>query len=549
MVLAGLAALVFAESAVGQEGAGAGAGVAPSGGRQDAQAQVEAEARRQSAGAGASRRSRRGVDQTIGTSGRRLQRTPYVIGDFPGLGNASQFFADPGEFGGRAVTILGDPLNGLPVDPNVQSVLQVTIPGNRTTLGQNLGKPLTLQFSRQDPFSDPKITGLEHLSGEDRQRLRDFLSRQGSDLSGFTGTISDDDLAGLRIQPSGQSPLRPDFADMYLPNAKFFKGGIAPEQLISLPRGGSMVSQHKIAEGNSPMPRDRVFFHYNQFQSVPGLVGRGNVSRFVPGFERTFNDAASSVELRLPFAGTFDSTQTLSESVALSGGSAAELGNLAVVFKQLLYSGEVMGFSAGASLELPTADDTELTTSAFSITRSAESVMLAPYAGFVVTPDDRLFFQGFCQVQFDTNGELVEFRDRFQQQSVTGRLQEATMLYTDLQSGYWVYRVDQPAGGTGLTGVATLLELHLNQTLGGTDAVSSDVGQVPLTFGTPGGSYGVANLTSGVTAEFNRQTNLTMAVVLPLTSGDRVFDSEFHVGLNHAFGRGGMFRQPVQQRR
>ena len=548
-VIAGLALLVFADSAVGQEGAAAGAGAAPAVGSQGAQAQVEGAARRQATDAAAARRPRRAVDQTIGTSGRRLQRTPYVIGDFPGLGNASQFFADPGEFGGRTVNIFGEPLNNLPVNPNLASVLEVTIPGDRTTLDQNLGKPLTLTFVQHDPFSDPVITGLDQLSGDDRQRLRDFLSRQGTSISGFTGTISDEALAGLRAQSSGQSPTRPEFVDLYLPDAKFFKGGIAPEQLISLPRGGSMVSQHKIAEGNSPMPRDRIFFHYNQFQSVPGLVGRGDVSRFVPGFERTFNDAGSSVELRLPFAGTFDSTQTLSESVALSGGSAAELGNLAVAFKQLLYSGESLGFSAGASLELPTADDTEITTSAFSINRSAESVMLAPYVGFVAAPYERLFFQGFCQVQFDTNGEVVEFRDRLQQQSVTGRLQEATMLYTDLQSGYWVYRADGSAGVSGLTGLATLLELHLNQTLGGTDAVSSDIGQVPLTFGTLGASYGVANLTSGISAEFNRQTNLTMAVVLPLTDGDRVFDSEFHVGLNHAFGSGGIFRQPVQQRR
>lgn len=525
--------------------------------RQQAQAAQSPQAGQQGQGpaaqqpgpANAQRRPRRNVDQSIGTSGRRLQRTPNVIGDLPGLGNTTQFFADPQEFGNRFITIDGDPLNQLPVNPNSQSLLFVTIPGNRQTLGQVLGKPLTLTFNSVDPSSDPFITNLDSLAAEDRQRLTDFLSRQATDLAGFTGTISESELARLRARRGGQQTGGSDLVDLYIDDASFFKGGIAPEQLISLPRGGSMVSQHKIAEGNSPMPRDRVFFHYNQFQSVPGTIGRGNVSRFVPGFERTLNDSWTSVEMRMPFAGTFDSTQTLTESAAVAGGTAAELGNLAFVFKQLLYSGESLGLSAGMSLELPTADDTEITTSAFTITRSAESVTVAPYVGFVSAPTDRLFFQGFCQVQFDTNGESVEIRDRFRQDSVSGRLQESAMLYTDLQSGYWIYRADAASGNSSLTGLAALLELHLNQTLQGTDAVQADLNGVPLAFGTAGSSYGMANITSGITAEFNRQTSLTMAVMLPVTSGDRVFDSEFHVGLNHAFGSGGIFRQPTQRGR
>jgi len=524
------------------------------------QEQVESEARQQAQSgppaaaarqppANAQRRPRRSVDQSIGTSGRRLQRTPNVIGDLPGLGNTTQFFADPVEFGNRTVSIHGGPLDQLPIDRTNAAELFVTIPGNRMALGQPFGKPLTLKFVSTIPGGDATVTGLEGLSSEDRQRLTDFLSRQGSDIAQYTGTTSTDELTRLQARVSPNSVTQLNTADVFLDDALFFKGGFAPEQLVSLPRGGSMISQHKTAEGNSPMPRDRVFFQYNQFQSVPGTVGRGNVSRFVPGFERTLNDSWTSVEVRMPFAGTFDSTQTLTETASLAGGSATELGNLAFVFKQLLYSGDGVGLSGGMSLELPTADDTQINTSALTITRSAESVTVAPFVGLVSAPTDRLFFQGFCQVQFDTNGESVEIRDRFRQESVSGRLQESSILYADLQGGYWLYRGDAESVGSSLTGVAGLLELHLNQTLQGTDAVQADLNGVPLAFGTAGSSYGLVNLTSGVTAEFNRQTNLTMAVVLPLTAGDRVFDSEFHVGLNHAFGSGGMFRQPSQRRR
>lgn len=516
--------------------------------RPSAQAAPQVPATRQPP-ANVQRRPRRSVDQSIGTSGRRLQRTPNVIGDLPGLGNTTQFFADPQEFGDRTVSIHGGPLDQLPLVQSNAAVLFVTIPGDRIALGQPFGKPLTLKFESTIPGGDATVTGLEGLSSEDRQRLTDFLSRQGSDIAQYTGTTSADELVRLKARVSPNGGNRLDTADVFLDDARFFKGGFAPEQRVSLPRGGSMISQHKIAEGNSPMPRDRVFFQYNQFQSVPGTVGRGNVSRFVPGFERTLNDSWTSVEVRMPFAGTFDSTQTLTETASLAGGSAAEIGNLAFALKQLLYSGDGLGFSAGLSLELPTADDTQINTSAFTITRSAESVTVAPYLGLVSVPTDRLFFQGFCQVQFDTNGESVEFRDRFREESLSGRLQESSILYADLQGGYWLYRAEAESARSSLTGVAGLLELHLNQTLQGTDAVRADLNGVPLAFGTAGSSYGLANLTSGVTAEFNGQTNLTMAVVLPLTAGDRVFDSEFHLGLNHAFGSGGMFRQPSQRRR
>ncbi|TWW07910.1 hypothetical protein E3A20_29620, partial [Planctomyces bekefii] len=35
------------------------------------------------------------------------------------------------------------------------------------------------------------------------------------------------------------------------------------------------ISQYKISEENSPLPRDRVFFNYNYFNSVVGSAGYG----------------------------------------------------------------------------------------------------------------------------------------------------------------------------------------------------------------------------------------------------------------------------------
>jgi hypothetical protein len=144
------------------------------------------------------------VDQSIGTSGRRLQRTPNVIGDLPGLGNTTQFFADPQEFGDRTVSIHGGPLDLLPLEQSNSAILFVTIPGDRMALGQPFGKPLTLKFESMIPGGDATVTGLDELSLEDRQRLTDFLSRQGSDIAQYTGTTSSDELTA----PEGEGQPR-----------------------------------------------------------------------------------------------------------------------------------------------------------------------------------------------------------------------------------------------------------------------------------------------------------------------------------------------------
>ncbi|MFN5623226.1 MAG: hypothetical protein ACK5DM_04715, partial [Planctomyces sp.] len=78
----------------------------------------------------------------------------------------------------------------------------------------------------------------------------------------------------------------------------------------------------------------------------------------------------------------------------------------------------------------------------------------------------------------------------------------------------------------------------INEMLQSADYFSANVGGVPLEFGNAGSRANVVNLTTGLTAQLYRRTNLTMSVVVP-TSSDRQFDSELHIGLNHYFGPGG----------
>jgi hypothetical protein len=169
--------------------------------------------------------------------------------------------------------------------------------------------------------------------------------------------------------------------------------------------------------------------------------------------------------------------------------------------------------------------------------RSGEAVTVAPWLGLLMTPTDRTFIQGFGQVAFDTTGEAVLVEDRYSGESAAGRLQESAVLYASVQGGVWLYQADAAADKT-LTGLAGVLELHFNEMLQSADYFSANVGGVPLEFGNAGSRANVVNLTTGLTAQLYRRTNLTMSVVVP-TSSDRQFDSELHIGLNHYFGPGG----------
>ncbi len=62
----------------------------------------------------------------------------------------------------------------------------------------------------------------------------------------------------------------------------------------------------KLSENTSPIPRDRVFVNYSYFDNVPLQQGGVDVNRFVPGFEKTFFNGITSVEVRAPMASTLD---------------------------------------------------------------------------------------------------------------------------------------------------------------------------------------------------------------------------------------------------
>lgn len=296
------------------------------------------------------------------------------------------------------------------------------------------------------------------------------------------------------------------------------------------------VGLSKMAAGGSPIPRDRVFFNYSYFETVP-LAAATSVNRFTPGFERTFAGGLMSVEARFPFAATLDTNFNINGS---SNTSTAQVGDISVALKSILSQGDNWLLSGGLQLLLPTAEDisyqvTDGTQTAEFLRIDNEAVHFMPFLGASIVGDGGLFFQGFFQIDADANGMPVSANSSpfgGGTMSQIGRLNSATMMYLDLSLGYWM--IQEPADSTrGLTGMMPLVELHVNRSLSDTDSISFQ----PL--GTLGreDDFQLVNTTFGVVFELQHNTNVALGYATSLPGGkDDDFEGEFRLQVSHRLG-------------
>ena len=138
------------------------------------------------------------------------------------------------------------------------------------------------------------------------------------------------------------------------------------------------------------------------------------------------------------------------------------------------------------------------------------------------SPDENWFFHAFCQVDIAANENEVSvvgtgFTD-------SDSLADQTLLYLDASAGYWWY---QSIDDSGLTGLASVVELHYTTTLNDADTANLN-GAFITNFEN---RYDVLNLTAGVHSEWNGNTALRIAVVVPLDRDERFFDSETQVSV------------------
>ena len=341
-------------------------------------------------------------------------------------------------------------------------------------------------------------------------------------------------FSSLELLP-GQRPFlsrlsrSPDlFGDSFIPNtADIDVGGDTGNTALmgsaqtDLPMGGGMRRFKN--EQSRALPTDRVFFLYNHFHNAlelrsDNVTDSKHVDQFTFGFEKTFGDGQWSFELRMPFSGEADLS---------AGGAAVQadgVGNLVATLKHLLYSDSTFAAALGLAVVAPTGSDASVLFQNSNVRLEFENkaTHLLPYAAVQITPDDHWFFHALCQIDVGANQNQV-FLDggNF---TATGSIADQTLMYLDASAGYWWY---QSTDDDGLTGLASVLELHYTTTLNDADVVNlrgANIGNLENRFD-------VVNMTAGIHSEWNRNTSIRVAVVVPLNRNERLFDSEGQIAV------------------
>ncbi len=278
----------------------------------------------------------------------------------------------------------------------------------------------------------------------------------------------------------------------------------------------------KISDNENPLPTDRVFFNFNQYQNALSFndgtaVHDSNLSCYVFGVEKTFFNGVFSAEFRIPFGTGFSAVETPTSAGAVTG---TEFGNIPIVLKALLYNGEHNVFSGGMAVTLPTARDVNIGQNSLVIQNG--SVHLQPYLMWLWRPQSRLFFMAFAGVDFDAGKNDVFVDDEF-----AGRYQEQSLLFFDGKIGYWLLR---DPSRRWVTAVVPTVEVHYTTTMQNAPTVGAEV--TPTTF-----RQDILDLTAGVQFQLGPCSYLTLGCAVPLRTnpGDKLFDTEYVVQFDRRF--------------
>jgi hypothetical protein len=384
-------------------------------------------------------------------------------------------------------------------------------------------------------------------------------------------------LGGLNPQLAG--PTTEGYVSLPQPPGSstavvFYNGGTLEASLpasfthvfeVNLPFAATAGSI-KLGDNESPVPRDRIIFDYSLFDNSTLAPGGINVNRFTAGFEKTLFSEKFSIEFRIPFATTFDSNITVDANngnTALTNQHAIELGNAEFLSKAMLWRSDTAALTGGLGVGLPTASDITVNRSdgvnLYRIENTAPHLM--PFIGGVWTPTERTFIQHMAELDIDITGNKVVINEDPNKQfsadgtfTDAGRLKDPVFAFYDISAGYWLFHCP-PGSDRCVTGLASMLELHYNQSLAGFNSVSAPMidstGQQqefwnpavqslqPLALQVGGGSaFTSLNLTAGVTAEIRENAFLSLGCSVPLIGGPgHEFDYEVRVNFSYYFGR------------
>ncbi len=474
--------------------------------------------------------------------GYNLNRVPFFVGDGCGPGSTSSqlvagratWIAEPLVFDAPNSQLTGATTNSLlfslPNNPSVETIGGGFAPPTPIS-GYNVPGPTTIGTT--NPVQSG-VGGTLSFSGNAAQ-VTQGQSYEDRANNYFT-TVLAPGSSGTTMFNSGDSGAINTAGPNY---SSFAYYDYLVDTAMLTP--GYNVGFVKLTENVSPLPRDRVYMNYSYFHNAffsPRY--RQDVNRFMPGFEKTFWDGWTSVEIRTPFAATLDATQTQSagSGSGLTNADSVEFGNLSVIFKSVIQYGESWALTGGAQVMCPTASDVSILNTAGQAQLFVEnqSTHVMPFLGFIWAPNDRFFSQSILQVDVDANGNPVwanatQSSDIVTPANYAGRLNYPTFLYASFGGGYWMYQDNSRSAR--LTGVAPLMEVHVNQTL--TDSDCIQFGNYRL--GNDLGSTSLVNGLLGINFEWGLKSTLTVAYATPLGGGvDRWFDGELRAFYNWRFG-------------
>ncbi len=282
----------------------------------------------------------------------------------------------------------------------------------------------------------------------------------------------------------------------------FYEYQSAIRLLVPQVSGGG-VGRIKLAEGGSVMPQDRVFFRYSYIDDVMFRTNGVGLSRFTPGFERTFYDGLFSYELRVPFASSTVS-DVATNGAQILGGTDAQFGNLTMYLKALLYSRESCAFTAGLGIEVPTADGISMSLGGTPILDVSNDVVhLQPFFGVLHYMNEHVFGQGFLQFDLAAGSNDVRMNTSGTGLTAAGTISDRDYVFVDYAIGVWAMRNNRREG---LTGIIPTVEFHHMSSISGADIASA--GGLTL-----GGSGGVSqtNFVAGTTLEFGQNKHVSVA--------------------------------------
>jgi hypothetical protein len=434
---------------------------------------------------------------------------------------------------------------------------------------------------KPDPFmDDPAPSPSEDLNLDSNQsfNFNDSANIQPSNTSNLQSSIaSNSNFRGASPQMIG------DFGGGSL--MKSIRGtSTVPANLLTFPiplAGGSR--RIKIAENNQVMPEDRVYGTFNYFHNAYKAIGTGanfggsgpnsgdpitiidseSLSQYTVGFEKKFCAWGTpfSIDVRMPFTGGVNQSVFNHDSSSPNLNTSAEvgtrsMGNLSTAFKIYLLKVKQTSISGGLGMSLPTGSSTHVETSLPGVNSvnapvtvhniidlDNSAVHLMPFLGAYRQIGNSSWLQAFTQIDVATSGNKgrqLQFENFNLVSNESFSLNEQNLLYADVSLGKWWYRKlcrnrECQCRRRGLTGVASILELHYTGSLNDADPKFSE--------GDPN-RFSVLNLTTGLMLEFHEQLRVNLAGVFPLRERrfdengrreDRFFDGEFSLQVNYLY--------------